>query len=118
MLLGGLVASRYAGLACLEWPACNDGVWFPSFEGSLGIHLFHRWNGVLLTGALAAFYGTARRVPSLTGIAGLALGIGLLQVGVGIANVLFRLPVEITGLHSALATALVLALTTAVHRCR
>jgi len=118
MLLGGLVASLYAGLACLEWPACNDGIWFPSFEGSVGVHLLHRWNGVLLVGALAAFYRAARHEPGLAGIAGLAFAIGLAQLAVGVANVVLRIPVEITGLHSALATALVLTLTTAVHRCR
>ena len=29
LVLGGLVSSRYAGLACPEWPTCNGGVWFP-----------------------------------------------------------------------------------------
>ena len=37
------------------------------------------------------------------------LGIGLAQVGVGIANVLGGVPVEVTGLHSALAAGIVLA---------
>ena len=118
MLLGGLVASRYAGLACVEWPACNDGVWLPTFEGAVGVHLFHRWNGVLLLGALAAFCGAARDLPGLRGIAALAFALGLVQVAVGVANVLLRLPVEVTSLHAALAAALVLTLTAAVHRCR
>lgn len=118
MLLGGLVASRYAGLACLEWPACNDGVWLPTFEGAVGVHLLHRWNGVLLLGALGAFWGAARGRPGLRRIAGFALALGLVQVAVGVANVLLRIPVEVTGLHAGLATALVLTLTTAVHRCR
>lgn len=118
MLLGGLVASLYAGLACTEWPACNNGVWFPSFEGSLGTHLFHRWNGVLLVGALAAFWRAARSQPGLSRVAGIALIVGLAQIAVGVANVLTRIPAEITGLHSALATALVLLLTAAAHRCR
>jgi len=37
-----------------------------------------------------------------------ALGLVLLQVVVGVANVLLKLPVEITALHSALASALAL----------
>ena len=36
--------------------------------------------------------------------------LALLQVGVGVANVLLQLPVEITGLHSALAAGLVCTL--------
>ncbi|HJO22122.1 MAG: COX15/CtaA family protein [Myxococcota bacterium] len=118
MLLGGLVASRYAGLACTEWPACNAGIWFPSFEGAVGIHLLHRWNAVLLVGALAALCGAARDTAGLGRIAGLALALGLVQVGVGVANVLMQLPVEVTGLHAGLATVLVLTLTAAVHRSR
>jgi len=118
MLLGGLVASRYAGLACTEWPACNDGAWFPSFAGSVGLHLFHRWNGLVLLGALAVFWRAARSHPGLSRVAGIALAVGLAQFAVGVANVLTRIPAEITGLHSALATALVLLLTAAAHRCR
>ena len=39
-----------------------------------------------------------------------ALGLAVAQVGVGIANVVLGLPVEITALHSGLATALALTL--------
>jgi heme A synthase len=38
----------------------------------------------------------------------------LAQIAVGAANVLLRVPVEITGLHSALAAAIVLATALAV----
>lgn len=114
MLLGGLVASRYAGLACTEWPACRDAVWLPSFEGAVGLHLLHRWNAILLVAALALARFAAASAPGLRGIATLALGLALAQVGVGVANVLLALPVEITGLHSALAAGLVLVWTAAL----
>ena len=39
-----------------------------------------------------------------------ALGLGVAQVAVGVANVLLRLPVEVTALHSALAAVLVITL--------
>jgi cytochrome c oxidase assembly protein subunit 15 len=112
--LGGLVSSNYAGLACPEWPTCNGGIWFPSFRGSVGLHLLHRYNGYLLLVALAVAAGASRRDPRLRPPAFAALAIGILQVGVGIANVSFGLPVEVTGLHSALATALAAALTLAL----
>ena len=112
--LGGLVSSNYAGLACPEWPTCNGGVWFPSFRGSVGLHLLHRYNGYLLLAALAIAAFACRRDARLRTPAFAALGIGILQVGVGIANVSFGLPVEVTGLHSALATALAAALTLAL----
>jgi len=43
-----------------------------------------------------------------------ALALGISQVGVGIANVLLGLPVEVTGLHSALAAALAATLALAL----
>ena len=112
--LGGLVSSNYAGLACPEWPTCNGGLWFPVWTGSVGLHLLHRYNGYLLLAALVAAAGASRRDAGLRVPAFAALAIGIAQVGVGIANVSFGLPVEVTGLHSALATALAAALTFAL----
>jgi len=116
MLPGGLVASRYAGLACPEWPACAGGVFFPTLGGAVGIHLLHRWNAVLLLLALAAAAAAAPAdAPRLRRISQVGLALGALQLLVGIANVLLRLPVEVTGLHSALAAGLVLCLAAAAH---
>jgi heme A synthase len=44
----------------------------------------------------------------------LALALAAAQFIVGVANVLLELPVEVTGLHSALAAALVLTWTATV----
>jgi heme A synthase len=109
--LGGLVASRYAGLACPEWPTCADGVWFPAWEGPMGLQLLHRANGYALVACLAGAAFAARRAPALRPAAFLALALGVAQVAVGAANVWLRLPVEVTGLHSALAAGLVLCVT-------
>jgi cytochrome c oxidase assembly protein subunit 15 len=114
MVLGGLVSSRFAGMACPEWPTCNGGVWFPSWSGSVGLHLLHRTNGYLLLAALGVAAWLCARAARLRGVAAVALGIGVSQVVVGIANVLLGIPVEVTGLHSALATALVLTTALAV----
>ncbi len=104
--LGGLVSSRYAGLACPEWPTCNGGLWFPGWRGSVGLHLLHRCNGYALLVALGAAAWASRSDAGLRPVTRVALALGLAQVGVGIANVVLGLPVEITGLHSGLAAAL------------
>jgi cytochrome c oxidase assembly protein subunit 15 len=109
--LGGLVSSRYAGLACPEWPTCNGGFWFPSWRGPVGLHLLHRSNGYLLLVALTALARSCRTTPRLARWARAAEGLAAAQVAVGIANVLLGIPVELTGLHSALAAALVLTAT-------
>ena len=108
IVLGGLVSSRYAGLACLEWPTCNGGVWFPTFRGPVGLHLLHRSNAYLMLLVVGLATWLCRGLPRLRGIAALLLGALTAQAAVGVANVKFGLPVEITGLHSALATVLVL----------
>lgn len=107
MVAGGLVSSGQAGLACGEWPTCVDGVWFPTFAGGMGVQIVHR---LLAYGSAIAFAllawasrGQPGPVPRLAGIAFLLV---LVQIAVGIANVLFHVPVGVTGLHSALAAAL------------
>jgi len=114
VLLGGLVSSTYAGMACPEWPACNGGRWFPALAGSVGLHLAHRYNAYLLVavllGAAAATRGVARVGPALR----LAAALGVAQAAVGVANVRLGIPVEVTGLHSALSALLVLAVAAAI----
>jgi len=109
--LGGLVSSRYAGLACSEWPACLNGAFFPTFEGAVGLQLLHRLNAYLLVGLLALTAWTARGVCGLERPTALALALVLVQAALGVANVLLRIPVEITALHTATAVALVLTTT-------
>ncbi len=118
MTLGGLVSSRYAGLACPEWPACNGGFWLPSWRGTVGLHLLHRWNAMLVLAALFAAAIVARDAhPGLRRLLWGTLALGGGQVLIGITNVLTGLQVEVTGLHTGLATGLVLTLSVAVRDC-
>jgi cytochrome c oxidase assembly protein subunit 15 len=112
--LGGLVSSQYAGMACPEWPTCNGGVWFPTWHGGVGLHLLHRLNGYTLVVCLGIAAWAGRREPRLRNSTKLALALGMGQIAVGAANVLLEIPIELTGLHSALAGALVLTLTFAL----
>ena len=111
IVLGGLVSSRYAGLACSEWPACRDGAFFPTFEGTIGLHLLHRLDAYLLVSLLAGTAWTARGDRGLERPTALALALVLVQATLGVGNVLLRIPVEITALHTATAVALVLTTT-------
>ena len=110
VILGGLVSSTYAGLACSDWPACNAGVYFPSFEGALGTHLLHRLGAYALALAVLVTAWLGRATPGLHGLLRGAAILVVVQVAVGVANVLLRLPVEITGLHSGLAALLFMTL--------
>ena len=54
-----------------------------------------------------------RKRGRLTLLLSSAAGVSLLQAAVGVANVLLRIPIEVTALHSLLAAALVLLTTLA-----
>lgn len=112
--LGGLVSSSYAGMACPEWPTCNGGLWFPSWQGPVGLHLAHRTNAYLVVLSLGVVAWSAHRHAGLVRPLRLAFGLGLLQAAVGVANVRLGLPAEVTGLHSALSASIVLSIAVAL----
>jgi cytochrome c oxidase assembly protein subunit 15 len=118
MVLGGLVSSTYAGLACDDWPACHRGEWFPSFAGAMGTHLLHRINGYALVLALAlCAFVTRGGAPRLARLTMALLALVVVQLGVGVANVLLRIPAELTGLHTGLGAALFVTMTLALYEC-
>ena len=90
--LGGWVSSHFAGLACYAFPTCD------------GVSIAPTFSGLLVWATRGSDEPVAR-------IARSGLRLVVLQLAVGIANVLLRLPPEVTALHSALAAALVLAST-------
>ncbi len=111
MVLGGLVSSNHAGVACLEWPTCQGDVWFPTFSGLIGLHLVHRLIAYMLSIITLGLALSARSDERLKKTALIALACVLVQVLLGVLNVVWYLPVEITALHSAFAAALVLVYT-------
>lgn len=107
IVLGGLVSSNYAGLVCPDWPTCMNGEFAPTWSGIQGLHIFHRTFGYSVVLSLIAAAWITRHHSILGRWLPLAAFGAIAQVAVGVANVLLRLPVEVTALHSALAAALV-----------
>jgi cytochrome c oxidase assembly protein subunit 15 len=110
LALGGLIASSYAGLACGTWPTCDGVTWFPTFSGPVGLQVLHRLAAYALllgawAGALSASRGRAGRAALLVA------AVVTVQAAIGIGNVLLRLPVELTLMHTAGAAAVVLSTT-------
>lgn len=114
IVLGGLVSSHYAGLACPDWPACRDGAWFPSLRGPVGLHLAHRTNSYLVVLAIGAALAWNRRHRGVAAPLRLAFALALAQVAVGVANVLLDLHVVATGLHTGIAAGIALSLVAAL----
>ena len=141
ILLGGWTSTHYAALACPEFPACQGAQWWPDadftagfsllrpvgvdYEGGVldgpartAIHLAHRTGAVVVMVyigllALALF----RRVgqPLHRRLAVALLGALVLQLSLGIANVVAQLPLGLAVLHNGGAALLLLTVLTVVH---
>jgi heme a synthase len=140
ILLGGWTTSNYAAFGCPDLPACH-GDWIPQMDAAKGfdifqtigpnylggqlendarvaIHFTHRIGAiavmlmVLLLGFRALLIGEARLRP-LVWIMFTALA---LQIGLGISNVLFKIPLPIAVAHNAGAGILMLTIITIASR--
>jgi cytochrome c oxidase assembly protein subunit 15 len=130
--LGGWVSANYAALACADLPVCH-GRWLPAMdfrnafqvlrelgmtsagtplnqEALNAIQWSHRF-GALVTFAYLGFLGLwGWRNPTLRIIAGVLLVLLVAQAGLGVANVLLRLPLVVAAAHNAGAALLLAAL--------
>jgi cytochrome c oxidase assembly protein subunit 15 len=106
-VLGGIVSSHGAGLACPDWPTCN-GAWFPPLEGLVGLQMIHRYGAYALVGLIGITAWRAGLVgdPALKAGGRMALVLTGAQVTLGICNVLLRTPVWLSAAHLATAAAM------------
>jgi heme a synthase len=114
ILLGGWVASNYAGMACFDFPTCN-GLWFPAFTGPIGAQVVHRLGAYVVVLFFVFFFikvirdlAKNRIDNSLKRISAKMFMIVLSQTAVGIANVLWKVPAWLTVVHLGLALYLLL----------
>jgi cytochrome c oxidase assembly protein subunit 15 len=138
--LGGWVSTNYAALACPDFPLCR-GAWIPPMDFALGFTL-HRELGVTASGdmmpmtALTAIHwahrvmalivalylgGLVLRLLRTPGYVGMGLAIGgllLLQVSLGIGNVLLSLPLGVAVAHNFGAALLLASLVLLNYRVR
>ncbi len=134
IILGGWVSTNYAALACTDFPTCQgsllpqmdfrdafhvlrelgqtpDGEML-SMANLTAIHWLHRL-GALLTFAYLAWLSWRLYAQGVLRSLALAIGLALLlQVSLGIANVLAHLPLAVAVLHNAGAALLLVLLVT------
>ena len=111
-VLGGMVSTNHASLACPDWPACN-GQWFPPLAGLVGLHVAHRYGAYALTLFMIVVAVRAQGVAdaAVRRISALLLAFTIGQVVLGVCNVLLGVPVWLSAMHLAnAATLLALAL--------
>jgi len=138
--LGGWVSTNYAALACTDFPLCQ-GVWAPPMDFGHGftlrrelgetasgdllpmtalmaIHWAHRVMALIVTLYLGWLVLRLLRTPGYAGI-GLAVGgLLVLQVSLGISNVLLSLPLGVAVAHNAGAALLLASLVMLNYRVR
>ncbi len=143
MFSGGWTSANYAALACPEFPTCRDGSYWPEtdfsegftfwragdidYEGGIldapartAIHLVHRVGALLtflvtLSAALCALLRAGKPPRAAATVLLLVLGV---QVALGIANVLLRLPLPVAVAHNSVAALLLLSLLTLYRQAR
>lgn len=106
-VLGGMVSTNHASLACPDWPTCN-GAWFPPLTGLVGLQVAHRYGAYLLVALLLTVAWRSRRSPdAVVRRLGAALGVlVVVQAAVGVTNVFLAIPVWVSALHLGLAAVL------------
>jgi heme a synthase len=110
ILLGGLVSSNYAGLACTDFPLCQGEI-IPTLQGSVGLQVIHRLGAYFVFFYIYVLYLAIRFRGHLLPIrilkaSRMALSLIMLQVVIGMANVIFKIPPIITVLHLAVAASI------------
>lgn len=129
--LGGWVSSNYAALVCGDLPTCQ-GLWLPSmdfakaftlqrelgqsgdgqvlsFEALMAIHWAHRMGALAVLLAVGGLSFQLIRSPSWRRWGLMLAGLLVLQLGLGIANVLLLLPLPIAVAHNLVAALLLVA---------
>ena len=137
--LGGWTSANYAALACgNDFPTCV-GQWWPrhdfaeafvlwrgigvDYEGGvldgearIAIQLAHRMMAMVVFAWLVAFAVRLMRLPGMRGWGSFVLAMALVQVGLGIANVMLQLPLAIAVMHNAGAVVLLFAMVSLLAR--
>lgn len=116
IILGGLVASTYAGMACVDFPTCN-GEWFPTWTGPIGLQVMHRMGAYTLTGAviilfiMALVFFSKDRVSVVNkNLAAKSLMLIFSQVAIGIMNLKLLIPAWLTVIHLGVALFLLMTI--------
>ena len=137
ILLGGWTSSNYAALVCPDFPTCG-GAWWPSmdfpqgfeigreigvdysggvldYRARVAIHVTHRLGALVVAAYLLALVGLLWRWGRRLAAAALT-AILVLQVSLGIANVIQQLPLPLAAAHNGGAAVMLLVLVVIARR--
>jgi cytochrome c oxidase assembly protein subunit 15 len=130
--LGGWVSSNYAALACVDFPTCH-GEWLPdmdfrhgfqlvrelgrtaagghlAYEALTAIHWTHRMGALVMLLYIGMLSFALVRTPGMTAYGALLGATLLVQVALGVTNILAGLPLSVAVAHNAVAALLLVVL--------
>jgi len=133
IMLGGWTSTNYAALACTDFPTCH-GSFFPDMDFKNGFNIFrelgmttsgeglsiqalqaiqwvHRVGAIILTVYFIFVAFLLKEYPSASFYRNILLLVLFFQIIVGIANLVFYLPLFLATLHNLLAALLVIITT-------
>ncbi len=138
--LGGWTTSNYAAVACPDLPTCQT-QWWPDMDFATGfdvfqeigpnylggqmenearvaIHMAHRIGAIVTTLFLFFLFFRLLQTGSSKAVQlGLVMmGVLILQVALGLSNILFHFPLSVAVLHNGVGAVLLLVLVTLNHR--
>ncbi len=101
MCVGAYVSSSYAGLACATVPACDGTLW--GTTAAQFLQMLHRVLAVAFAFVALFAVAVARRqgCRRASTVAGTGLAFLTVQIALGIANVVLRLPTDMREVHAA-----------------
>lgn len=136
--LGGWTSANYAALACPDFPTCGGTFWpalhlrdafqlihpiGANYEGGLfssdirqTIHFIHRLGALCVATVLLIVGGLSLKTPSLRPAAWTMMSLLMVQIILGILNVVAQLPLPIAVLHNGVAALLSAAAVTLCFR--
>lgn len=134
IVLGGLTSTHYAAMACTDLPQCN-GMWWPkldyqqaidilkalfysesgalSYDGKVALHWLHRVGALVTFLVLSLVYLAARsskNARSVRNAGSIMMLLLLLEISLGISNVLLGMPIWSAVAHNGIAALLMLPL--------
>ncbi len=144
IILGGWTSANYAALACTDFPTCQ-GQWWPPMDFREGfvfwrgigtnyefgvldnpartaIHLSHRYMAVVVAAywaiLLVYLLATSGATASLRFTSVVTLLLLLVQLTLGVSNIVLHLPVAVAVMHNGGAALLLLSVVTLVYLAR
>lgn len=143
IFLGAWTSTTYSALACHDFPYCHGSL-FPDLNLRQAFHLFqpiginyeggvletpvrmtiqmmHRYGAfvtAIYLGVLSLWIIFAHKTQGLRGIAGILLLFLVIQILLGIANVMLSLPLSTAVMHNGVAALLLIMLVTLIYRLK